>query len=241
MATGSAPEGRTEPATPAETSTALHLQMRRTRHGPRSTPPTKHAAASRRPSDRPNRHGSSTRLASTSGSPAPPTVSSGEGRRRGRRPGPSAPGGGRRCRGGSARRSPRSSARDVAPAWWDRDAAMSLPTISRGRDLICSARRPAAVHLVDGRPPPPGPHRGAPHPRRRWMDRPDPDRTRQWMLAVDGRRPDLLRARPLADHATATPTATPPRSDASRPATCTEDSPGSRTSPTDGHRPRRPA
>lgn len=66
--------------------------------------------------------------------------------------------------------------------WWDRTAAMSLPTISRCRDLICSAVSAlpftlwaldvSAVPAVEQRIPPPG-----------WFDRPDPDRTRQWLLA----------------------------------------------------------
>ena len=66
--------------------------------------------------------------------------------------------------------------------WWDRDAAMSLPTISRSRDLICSAVSalpfttwsvtPNQVPSVERRRPDPT-----------WARRPDPDKTRQWMIA----------------------------------------------------------
>jgi hypothetical protein len=65
---------------------------------------------------------------------------------------------------------------------WDRDAAMSLPTISRCRDLICSAVGAlpftswvtdfAQVPAVESQTPPAG-----------WMQRPDRNRTRQWLLA----------------------------------------------------------
>lgn len=71
---------------------------------------------------------------------------------------------------------------DMAPPWWDRDAAMSLPTISRCRDLICTAVAAlpftlwvldiTSVPAVEQRIPPAG-----------WMERPDPDRTRQWLLS----------------------------------------------------------
>lgn len=66
--------------------------------------------------------------------------------------------------------------------WVSRDAAMSLPTISRARDLIVSAvsalpftrwtRDVTAVPPVDVRSTDAS-----------WFDRPDPDRTRQWLLA----------------------------------------------------------
>lgn len=66
--------------------------------------------------------------------------------------------------------------------WWDRAAAMSLPTISRCRDLIVSAVSAlpltfwrvdwSAVPPIEARTPPPS-----------WSARPDPDRTRQWLLA----------------------------------------------------------
>jgi len=70
----------------------------------------------------------------------------------------------------------------VAPPWFDRSAAMSLPTISRCRDLICTSvgALPFTLWSVDANQTPiverqmPGPS---------WFQRPDPDRTRQWMLA----------------------------------------------------------
>lgn len=69
-----------------------------------------------------------------------------------------------------------------APPWWDRDAAMSLPTISRGRDLICSAASglPFTFWTVDTSRTPPVELRS---PQLSWGDRPDPDRTRQWLLS----------------------------------------------------------
>lgn len=66
--------------------------------------------------------------------------------------------------------------------WWDRTAAMSLPTISRARDLICTAV--AALPFTawtDGSTAEPGVARQVPAPS--WVRRPDPDRTRQWLLA----------------------------------------------------------
>ena len=67
-------------------------------------------------------------------------------------------------------------------AVWDRDAAMSLPTISRCRDLICAAVGALpftqwtvdfnTVPAVEAQTPPAG-----------WMGRPDPNRPRQWILA----------------------------------------------------------
>ena len=70
----------------------------------------------------------------------------------------------------------------AAAPWWDRTAAMSLPTISRCRDLICSAVSglPFTAWRVDQTVAPPVETRvTAP----RWTLRPDPDRTRQWLLA----------------------------------------------------------
>lgn len=75
---------------------------------------------------------------------------------------------------------------DFAPpsGIWSREAAMSVPAISRARDLICSAVGalplalwtvrfdPATGADVEQRNPPAG-----------WMGRPDPNRTRQWLLA----------------------------------------------------------
>lgn len=68
------------------------------------------------------------------------------------------------------------------PAWFDRSAAMSVAAISRSRDLICSAvaALPFTLWSVD--------YGAVPIVERRlpefsWMRRPDPDRTRQWMLA----------------------------------------------------------
>ena len=66
--------------------------------------------------------------------------------------------------------------------WWDRDAAMSLPTISRSRDLIVSAvaALPFTTWTVD-QTKVPSVERRRPDPT--WARRPDPDRTRQWMIA----------------------------------------------------------
>jgi hypothetical protein len=65
---------------------------------------------------------------------------------------------------------------------WDRDAAMSLPTISRSRDLLCSAvgALPLTLWTVDFTAADPIETRRPPRP---WMQRPDPNRTRQWILA----------------------------------------------------------
>ncbi|RPH37162.1 MAG: phage portal protein [Chloroflexi bacterium] len=67
-------------------------------------------------------------------------------------------------------------------ALWGRDAAMSIPTVSRSRDLICSAvgALPFQLWTVDYDADPPVEQR---RPPAGWMGRPDPDRTRQWMLA----------------------------------------------------------
>lgn len=70
----------------------------------------------------------------------------------------------------------------AAAPWWDREAAMSLPTISRARDLIVSAiaALPFTVWNVDTTAVPPvETRRAAPS----WTTRPDPNRTRQWILA----------------------------------------------------------
>lgn len=74
---------------------------------------------------------------------------------------------------------------DFAPPvdLWGRDAAMSVPSISRARDLICTGTGalPLTLYVVDftdpanpieQRMPPAG-----------WMTRPDPMRTRQWILS----------------------------------------------------------
>jgi hypothetical protein len=70
----------------------------------------------------------------------------------------------------------------VAPPWWDRDAAMSLPTISRGRDLICSAVSglPFTFWTVNASTLPVVERQIPPYS---WWTRPDPDRTRQWLLS----------------------------------------------------------
>lgn len=72
----------------------------------------------------------------------------------------------------------------LGAGWWDRDAAISLPTVSRGRDLICGAIGALpftlwSVDLTGGD----GDGVGRRLPQPRWMTRPDPNRTRQWMLA----------------------------------------------------------
>jgi hypothetical protein len=66
--------------------------------------------------------------------------------------------------------------------WVDRDAAMSLPTISRARDLLVSAvsALPLTRWRHDNTVLPPADVRIADAS---WFDRPDPDRTRQWLLA----------------------------------------------------------
>ena len=73
--------------------------------------------------------------------------------------------------------------------WVDRDAAMSLPTIQRGRDLIVSAvsALPFTRWRDDLSAPDAPPIRIADAG---WFDRPDPDKTRQWLLAFTG--DDLL-------------------------------------------------
>lgn len=75
---------------------------------------------------------------------------------------------------------------DVDPwnlfGWVDRDAAMSLPTISRARDLLVSAvsALPPARYRRDNTVVPPVDVRIADAS---WFERPDPDRTRQWLFA----------------------------------------------------------
>jgi hypothetical protein len=69
-----------------------------------------------------------------------------------------------------------------APPWWDRDAAMTLPTISRGVQMITQlvgalpftlwTRQLDQVPIVEQQIPGPS-----------WFERPDPDHTRQWLLA----------------------------------------------------------
>lgn len=74
---------------------------------------------------------------------------------------------------------------EFAPATdvWSRDVAMSIPTISRARDLICSAVAglPLTLWTVSFDTDRGDVHRRLPPPP--WMTRPDPDRTRQWLLA----------------------------------------------------------
>lgn len=69
-----------------------------------------------------------------------------------------------------------------APPWFDRDSAMSLPTISRSRDLIVSAvsALPFTLWQLQEAEVPPVERR---MPGASWFPRPDPDRTRQWLLA----------------------------------------------------------
>ena len=71
---------------------------------------------------------------------------------------------------------------DQSPPWFDRSAAMSVASISRSRDLICSAvsALPFTLWTVDTAEVPAVERRV---PDYGWMRRPDPDRTRQWMLA----------------------------------------------------------
>jgi phage portal protein BeeE len=70
----------------------------------------------------------------------------------------------------------------VGSLWFDRDAAMSLPTISRCRDLICSAGAalPFTLWTVDASRIPVVEQQ---IPGCSWFQRPDPNRTRQWLLA----------------------------------------------------------
>jgi hypothetical protein len=71
---------------------------------------------------------------------------------------------------------------DGVPPWFDRDAAMSLPTISRARNLIVTAvsALPFTLWTVDESRIPVVQQQ---IPALSWMTRPDPDRTRQWLLA----------------------------------------------------------
>jgi hypothetical protein len=66
--------------------------------------------------------------------------------------------------------------------WWDRASAMTIPTISRSRDLICSAvgALPFTLLRVDFSSDPPVEQI---QPPAAWMNRPDPSKTRQWILA----------------------------------------------------------
>lgn len=71
---------------------------------------------------------------------------------------------------------------DQIAGWLDRDAAMSVASISRSRDLICSAvsQLPITTWTID--------RAQVPHLERRipdigWAERPDPNRTRQWLLS----------------------------------------------------------
>lgn len=65
---------------------------------------------------------------------------------------------------------------------WGREAALSLPTIKRSRDLICPTvgALPLLGYSVDYTAPEPVERRVPP---RGWFQRPDPSRTRQWILA----------------------------------------------------------
>lgn len=70
----------------------------------------------------------------------------------------------------------------TAPPNFDRDAAMSVASISRAQALIVSAvsALPFTLWTID-RARTPAVERSVPqYP---WMDRPDPNRTRQWLLA----------------------------------------------------------
>lgn len=69
-----------------------------------------------------------------------------------------------------------------APPWFDRSSAMSIPAISRCRDLICSAvsRCPLTLWRVDTSAVPAVEQQIPALP---WLTRPDPDRTRQWLIA----------------------------------------------------------
>jgi phage portal protein BeeE len=71
---------------------------------------------------------------------------------------------------------------DQIPPWLDRDAAMSVASVSRARDLIASAVSQCPLTLwVEDRSAIPIVERRVPeYP---WMVRPDPNRTRQWLLA----------------------------------------------------------
>lgn len=70
----------------------------------------------------------------------------------------------------------------VAPPWFDRTSAMSLPTVARSRNLICStvSALPLTLWTIDTSRQPVVEQQV---PQYSWMDRPDPDRTRQWLLA----------------------------------------------------------
>lgn len=63
---------------------------------------------------------------------------------------------------------------------WDRAAAITVPTISRARDLLCTAvgNLPLQLWRVDERD-----DLAEQLPAAAWMSRPDPNRTRQWLLA----------------------------------------------------------
>jgi hypothetical protein len=70
---------------------------------------------------------------------------------------------------------------DELAAFWTRDAAMALPTVSRSRDLLVSAvsALPFTFWRVSREPDVDPVAITAPV----WADRPDPNRTRQWMVA----------------------------------------------------------
>ena len=71
---------------------------------------------------------------------------------------------------------------DWQPPWWDRDAAMSLPTISRGVQMITQLVGALPFTLWTAQlDTVPVVERQIPGPT--WFRRPDPNRTRQWLLA----------------------------------------------------------
>ena len=70
----------------------------------------------------------------------------------------------------------------TAGGLWGREAAMSIPTVSRARTLICTTvgALPFTLWSADFSADPPIERRIPPAG---WMARPDPNRTRQWLLA----------------------------------------------------------
>jgi len=71
---------------------------------------------------------------------------------------------------------------DQIPQWLDRDAAMSVASVSRSRDLICSVASQAELvtYTIDRTQAPPVVTRVTDMT---WTDRPDPNRTCQWLLS----------------------------------------------------------
>lgn len=66
---------------------------------------------------------------------------------------------------------------------WSREAAMSVPTVSRARDLLCSAVGALPLTLWNVNFNDTGPPIEQQIPPAAWMARPDPNRTRQFLLA----------------------------------------------------------